>query len=65
MVILLGQVSGKLEDFARAIAEYSVKTPQSIEVEGYKYLTSEASDRATMRLKCYISINLFIMNFTN
>ena len=50
MVILLRQASGKLGYFARAIAEHSVKKPKSIEVEGYKYLTSEASDRATMRL---------------
>ena len=42
-------------------AEYSVKSTQSNEVEGYKYLTSEASDRATMCLKYYRSINLLII----
>ena len=65
MAILLGQASGILGGFARAIAVFLVKALQSNEVEGYKYLTSEASDTATMRLKCYRSITLLIMNFIN
>lgn len=42
--------NSKIGGFARAIAEYSVKTSQSNKVEGYKYLSSEVPDRAIMRL---------------
>ena len=62
MAILLGQASGILGGL---IDEYSVKTPQSNELEGYKCLTSKASEWATVRFKCYRSINLFIINFIN
>lgn len=55
-MILLGQATRILGGFARAIAEYSVKTSQSNKVERYKYLSSEVPDRAIMRLKCYWSI---------
>ena len=65
MAILLELAIVILGGFARPIAEYSFKTPQSNEEEWYKYLASEASDRALVRLKCYRSINLLIMHFTN